>query len=37
MKLGKVGLPADVTILLATLRDPDLESARLAEPAVGQV
>lgn len=37
VKLGKVGTAADAAVLLAALRDPDLESAKLAETAVGQV
>lgn len=32
--LGKLGQPADDTLLLAALRDPDPETARLAEAAV---
>ena len=37
VKLGKVGQPADEALLLAALRDPDPESARLAEVAVWEV
>ena len=37
VKLGKVGQPADAALLLAALRDPDPESARLAEVAVWEV
>ena len=37
VKLGKVGQPADEALLLAALRDPDPESARLAEAALWEV
>ena len=37
VKLGQVGLAADAPLLLAQLRDPDLESARLAETAIWAV
>ena len=37
IKLGKLGQPVDAALLLAALRDPDPESARLAEVAVWEV
>lgn len=36
-ELGKVGLPGDDMLLLAVLRDPDLESAKLAEAAIWEL
>jgi tetratricopeptide (TPR) repeat protein len=36
-ELGTVGVPGDDVLLLAALRDPDLESAKLAETAIWEL